>query len=155
MCVGKEKTLMTDREIRIIENFITKDKPIMEFEEMRAVVEMAYEIYKNMNPDELPKWIYRPVNDPLWDNLFEQIEEALGFKLFFWQKTYIMGLGYRCSGQTTADVLRNLVGDSILETIYLEHPKNQKEDFYQKELIEIKRKLDAKGIISRNVKRRK
>lgn len=116
---------------------------------MRAVVEMAYEIYKNMNPDELPKWIYRPVNDPLWDNLFEQIEEALGFKLFFWQKTYIMGLGYRCSGQTTADVLRNLVGDSILETMYLERPKNQKE------LIEIKRKLDAKGIISRNVKRRK
>lgn len=37
--------------------------------------------------DPLPQWIYSPVNDPKWDNLFEQIEKALGFKLFIWQKT--------------------------------------------------------------------
>lgn len=43
---------MREEGIKIIENFITKDEPIMEFEEMRAVVEMIYEIYKNANPDE-------------------------------------------------------------------------------------------------------
>lgn len=63
--------------------------------------------------------------------------------------------GYRCSGQTTADVLRNLVGERTSESIYLERPKNRMEDFYQKELIEIKRKLDDKGIISRDIERKK
>lgn len=102
-----------------------------------------------------PKWIYNPVNDPLWDSLFERIEDALGFKLFFWQKTYIMGLGYRCSGRTTAEVLKNLVGERTAEPIYLKRPKNRMEDFYQHELIEIKGKLDDKGIISRSIERRK
>lgn len=145
---------MKEEGIRIIENFITKDEPIMEFEEMQAVVEMIYEIYKNTNPDEPPKWIYSPVNDPKWDDLFEQIEEALGFKLFIWQKTYIMGIGFRRSGQTTAEILRLLVGDTILPYIRLERPKSKQEDFEQKELIKIKEKLDSKGIISRNVERR-
>ena len=55
----------------------------------------------------------------------------------------------------TADVLRNLVGERISEPIYLERPRNRMEDFYQKELIEIKRKLDDKDIISRSIERRK
>lgn len=104
---------------------------------------------------EFPEWIYKPVNDPSWDSLFERIEEALGFKLFIWQKTHIMGLGYRCSGQTTAEALRVLVGGRISGPIYLERPKNRIEDFYQQELIDIKRKLDDKGVISRNIERRK
>lgn len=106
------------------------------------------------NTTNFPEWIYRPVNDLMWDNLFERIEEALGFKLFIWQKTYIMGLGYRCSGKTTADILKTLVGDRISTPVYLERPKNKREDFYQRELIEIKRKLDAKDVISRSVERR-
>lgn len=105
---------------------------------------------------EFPEWIYKPVDDPSWDSLFERIEEALGFRLFFWQKTYIMGLGYRCSGQTTAEALRVLVGDCVIsEPICLERPKNREEDFYQQELIEIKRKLDDKGIVSKSIERRK
>ncbi len=103
---------------------------------------------------EFPEWIYGPVNDPLWDSLFERIEEALGFKLFIWQKSYIMGLGYRRSGYTTADMLRKLVGERISAPIYLERPRNYMEDFCQHELIDIKRKLDDKGIISRSVVRR-
>lgn len=57
--------------------------------------------------------------------------------------------------RTNADVLRNLVGERTSESIYLERPKNRMEDFYQKELIEIKRKLDDKGIISRDIERKK
>lgn len=108
-----------------------------------------------IEPYEFPEWIYKPVNDPSWDSLFERIEEALGFKLFIWQKTHIMGLGYRCSGQTTAEALRVLVGECISGSIFLERPKNRMEDFYQHELIEIKRKLDDKGIISRDIERRR
>lgn len=107
-----------------------------------------------MTNHEFPEWIYNPVNDPVWDSLFERIEEALGFRLFFWQKTYIMGLGYRHSGQTTAAILRVLVGNRISDPIYLERPKNRMEDFYQHELVDIKRKLDDKGIISRDIGRR-
>ena len=106
------------------------------------------------NTMNFPEWIYKPVNDPMWDSLFERIEEALGFKLFIWQKTCIMGLGYRQSGQTTAEILKTLVGDRISAPVYLERPKNNREDFYQQELIEIKRKLDAADIISRHVERR-
>lgn len=105
---------------------------------------------------EFPEWIYKSVTNPVWDSVFEQIEEALGFKLFFWQKTYIMGLGYRHSGQTTADILRKLAGDCVISgPIYLERPKNRMEHIYQNELIRIKRKLDDKGIISRSIERRK
>lgn len=106
------------------------------------------------NTMNFPEWIYRPVNDPMWDDLFERIEYALGFKLFIWQKTYIMGLEYRQSGHTTAEILKNLLRVNISKPIYLEPPRNRREDFYQHELIEIKRKLDAKDIISRNVERR-
>ena len=107
------------------------------------------------NAMNFPEWIYRPVNDFMWDSLFERIEEALGFKLFIWQKTYIMGLGYRQSGQTTAEILKTLVGDRTSAPVYLERPKNKREDFYQQELIEIKRKLDAADIITRGIQKGK
>lgn len=107
----------------------------------------------NSGVADIPEWIYEPINDPPTDDFFDQIEETLGFKLFIWQKTYIMGLGYRCSGQTTADILRALVGEHTSATIYLRRPKNRKEAFYQEELIRIKRKLDEHGIISRGIER--
>lgn len=34
---------------------------------------------------------FAELQQQIWDSLFEQIEEALGFRLFFWQKTYIRG----------------------------------------------------------------
>lgn len=41
---------------------------------------------------------------------FEAIEKALGFRLFAWQKSYILSNGrkYRCSGRTTAIILNEL-----------------------------------------------
>lgn len=127
-------------------NFI--GKPITKFGKMD--IELINK--KRFGP--LPQWIYSPINDPKWDDLFEQIEKALGFKLFIWQKTQIMGLGRRRSGETTAEILRVLVGETISPHIYLDRPKNKVEDFYQQELIEIKRKLEAQGIKTRSVERR-
>ena len=43
---------MREEGIKIIENFIIKDEPVMECEEMQAVVEMIYEIYKNTSGKE-------------------------------------------------------------------------------------------------------
>lgn len=112
------------------------------------------ELISQKGSNTLPEWIYSPVNDPKWDDLFEQIERALGFKLFIWQKTYIMGIGFRRSGQTTAEILRLLVGNTVLPYIRLDQPLNRQEKLYQEELIKIKGKLDAKGITSRSVERR-
>ncbi len=108
----------------------------------------------NKNEYGFPVWIYRQTGIAEWDDLFERIEEALGFKLFIWQKTQIMGRGRRCSGETTAEILRVLVGETMLPHIYLDRPKSKVEDFYQRELIEIKRKLEAQGIKTRSVERR-
>jgi hypothetical protein len=38
----------TDEDIKVIETFITKDGPVMEFKEIQALVNMQYEIYKRM-----------------------------------------------------------------------------------------------------------
>lgn len=122
-------------------------KPITKFGKMDI------ELISQKGSNTLPEWIYSPVNDPKWDDLFEQIERALGFKLFIWQKTYIMGIGFRRSGQTTAEILRLLVGNTVLPYIRLERPKSKQEDLKQKELIKIKEKLDSKGVISRNIER--
>lgn len=37
---------MTDQDLELIENFITKEEPRMEFNEMQALVKMIYDIYR-------------------------------------------------------------------------------------------------------------
>jgi hypothetical protein len=142
-CPGVECKHTSD--IAHARNFI--GKPITKFGKTDI------ELISQKGSNTLPEWIYSPVNDLKWDDLFEQIERALGFKLFIWQKTYIMGIGFRRSGQTTAEILRLLVGNTVLPYIRLERPKSKQEDLKQKELIKIKEKLDSKGIISRNIER--
>lgn len=97
------------------------------------------------------KWIFAGVNKTEWDSLFEKVEKALGFKLFFWQKTYILRLGYRRSGETTAMVLKKLL-DTEAEPIDFSRPtRNKKSDFFRKDLLRIKEKLDKAGIKTREV----
>lgn len=43
------------------------------------------------------------------DNIISQIEDALGFKLYIWQKTYIQYGEMRKTGKTTAYILRQLL----------------------------------------------
>jgi len=121
-----------------------------DIENVTTAITAVSEAYPELKSNENYKELMNELS--ITENL---IAEYRSNYIFIWQKTYIMGLGYRCSGQTTADVLRNLVGERTSESIYLERPKNRREDFYQKELIEIKRKLDDKGIISRDIERKK
>ena len=97
------------------------------------------------------QWIFACVNDPKWDSFFEKVEKALGFKLFYWQKTYILKDCYRRSGGTTAMVLKRLL-DTEAEPIDFSRPtRNKKFDFFRKDLLRIKEKLDKAGIKTREV----
>ena len=100
-------------------------------------------------------WIYNPLNEPEWDSKFKEIEKALGFELFFWQKTYIARGEYRLSGRTTAGILRDLLFDVDAEPIdyYKNPPKDRmRQDYdYMFCFRDIKRKLDVAGIKTRSV----
>ena len=48
---------------------------------------------------------------PEYNKLFHDVEAALGFELFTWQKTYIASGIYRRYGDTTAHILRRLLID--------------------------------------------
>ena len=51
-------------------------------------------------------WIYESVF-PENEEMFKKIEAALGFKLFFWQKAYIITGQFRRYGKTTAEIEHN------------------------------------------------
>lgn len=63
---------------------------------------------------------------PEYDKLFKEVEEALGFKLFTWQKTYIVSGFYRQSGSTTAQILQRLLFDKTPLDLS-QRPRNNKE----------------------------
>lgn len=90
--------------------------------------------------------------DPKLHDLFRKVEDALGFKLFFWQKTYIDQGCFRGFGKTTAEILRELLTDVDVEPLdYSEFPSSKIDNFYKMEMKEIKEKLDAAGIKTRKV----
>lgn len=101
-----------------------------------------------------PGWIYHDIPATQTTIDFKAIEEALGFKLFYWQKTYIVKGDYRRYGATTASILRTLIRPEYLDTpIDFSRPAENKRDaFYRSELREIKEKLDKAGIKTRKVK---
>lgn len=94
-------------------------------------------------------WIYNPVT-PGEKAIFEEIEKALGFKLFIWQKIFLLQGYFRCFGETTARCLRKLLfeGDEPLD---LSGPKTHKERIECEILQDIKKKLEEAGIKTRTV----
>ena len=100
------------------------------------------------------QWIFGELPDPEWNKTFEEVEKALGFKLFHWQKTYVVGVGFRRWGSTTACILRDLLWDAEKSPIDYTKPASSKTDeFYRSELLKIKEKLDKAGIKTRAVLR--
>lgn len=88
---------------------------------------------------------------PQEKEMFEKIENALGFKLFFWQKTYIINGSFRCYGATVAEVLK-LLTDTEKEPIdYSRPPRSNMERVFRDELKEIQYRLAASGIKTREV----
>ena len=121
---------------------------------MKAVVDrLAACEETGLTPEDIANWIYSSINPP--DSEFEKtiraVENALGFKLFVWQKTYIENEQFRKMGETTARVLRDLLDVSEKPIDYTRGAATPRQQFYRKEIREIKAKLDAAGIPTRTV----
>lgn len=88
---------------------------------------------------------------PQAKEMFEKIENALGFKLFFWQKAYIITGNFRHYGATMAEILK-LLTDTEKEPIDYSRPaKSNTEKVFRDELKEIQYRLAASGIKTRAV----
>lgn len=96
------------------------------------------------------EWIYRKAF-PDYEELFERIEEALGFKLFIWQKSFIVMGHFRQYGATTARILRELLDVTASPIDFTARPMSNREDFYRKEMKEIQGKLKNVGIETRMI----
>jgi len=88
---------------------------------------------------------------PEFEKQFEAIEAALGFKLFAWQKTYIVSGHFRQYGATTAEILRELMQVEAFPLDYTKRPTSAQEKFYRDFLLEIKQQLDDAGVPTREV----
>lgn len=88
-------------------------------------------------------WLHRPL--PEAEGFFEKIEKALGFKLFIWQKTFIINGHFRQYGETTAKIIKRLTVDNIPIDL-TQRPRTPREKFETEELVKIYKKLQAAGV---------
>lgn len=100
--------------------------------------------------NDVQNWIYREVPEP-YNDFFKQIEAALGFKLFIWQKTFIMRGVFRQYGETTTKILRELLQTTAKPLDYTRPPHSKREEIYRRELRNIQQKLNNAGIKTRVV----
>ncbi len=94
--------------------------------------------------DILKDWIYAELPPEGVD--FKEIEEALGFKLFIWQKYFIVRGKYRRTGLTTAKAIRRLLKKDEPLDMRNYRPTNSEERFEMKETLKIYEKLQAAGV---------
>lgn len=98
---------------------------------------------------DLENWLYRPIYPE--EEFFKKVEAALGFKLFIWQKAFIVTGVFRQYGETTAEILRELLDTKAEPLDYVRPPENVRARFYRDELREIQKKLQRAGIETRQV----
>ncbi len=79
---------------------------------------------------------------------FDAVEKALGFKLFGYQKSYILGQGFRQMGETTAEILQMLFDkdqyNNPIDFTYT--PRNKQEAIFRQQFRDIWEKLHDTGI---------
>lgn len=102
----------------------------------------------------VPDWIYRDIPETQTTIDFDAIEKALGFKLFYWQKTYIAYGYFRQYGYTTARILRDLFDPNLMNVPidYSKPPISVNERLRRENVIEIKEKLNKAGVKTRKIK---
>ena len=104
------------------------------------------------------KWIYGELTGEDKE-IFGKIEEALGFKLFAWQKSFLLTGCFRRMGATTAECLRDLLFKGMEPLNFYRYPPNSKrERIEREELRKIKEKLERgsmkKKMAGRSMRRR-
>lgn len=119
----------------------------------KILVRLAAYEDTGLEPGDIANWIYRSINpsDSEFEKTIRAVENALGFKLFVWQKTYIKNEHFRQMGDTTARILRDLLDVSGKPIDYTRGAATPRQQFYRRELREIKEKLDRAGIPTRDV----
>lgn len=85
-----------------------------------------------------------------YEELFQKIEKALGFRLFTWQKTFLISGEYRRIGDTTARSIKQLLEDKEINLQI--PPRNARQRFEQNELLRIYDQLKPTGLIKAKVK---
>lgn len=93
-------------------------------------------------------WLH--MSFPGYEELFQKIEKALGFRLFTWQKTFIISGEYRRIGDTTARSIKQLLEDKEINLQI--PPRNARQRFEQMELLRIYDMLKPTGLIKAKVK---
>ena len=100
-----------------------------------------------------PEWLYysRFERDSWVD--FDAVEKALGFKLFGYQKSYILGQGFRQMGRTTSEILRMLFDKKQYDNpIDFSGPaRNRQKLIFRQQFRDIWEKLHDAGIEMRPV----
>lgn len=85
-------------------------------------------------------WIHRDIPEMR----FDEIEKALGFKLFIWQKTRIARGEFRQFGQTTADIISRLL--KVDNPWHLDKGITNEHRFFSREAWKIYKILNDAGI---------
>lgn len=98
----------------------------------------------------VPDIFFNP--EPWTEEDFKRIEYALGFKLFTWQKTYILHGHFRRSGKTTAELLKMLVVDVDEDPIDLRKAHIPSRDqWYYDMMVDMYKHLRMAGIKTRKI----
>ena len=105
----------------------------------------SVEIYKKYD------WIFREIADPEWNIKLDAVGEALGIRLFYWQKYYIVHGCMRQTGFTTAVILRELLDVKNVPWDISYMLMRPKERWCYEVIKKIKTKLDNAGIPTRTV----
>lgn len=93
-------------------------------------------------------WIYRNPY-PEHEELFKRIEAALGFKLFVWQKSFIVKGDFRQYGRTTARILGELLDTEAAPLDFTKQARSHRDNLYKQEFREIQERLQNVGIKTR------
>ena len=94
----------------------------------------------------IEEMIYNVTFRPEKEKLLSDIEKALGFKLFVWQKTFILGGGYRRYGATAAECIRELILVEKGPIDCSRAPKSARGGIYREELRRIQERLIQAGV---------
>lgn len=103
--------------------------------------------------EEPPEWIYHAPKEYCCTVKFDAIEKALGFRLFGWQKSYILHQGFRRMGRTTAEILRMLFDKEQYDNPidFSEPPRNNRLRIFRQAFRDIWERLRDAGIEMRPV----
>lgn len=103
--------------------------------------------------EEPPEWIYHAPKEYCCTVNFDDVEKALGFRLFGWQKSYILHQGFRRMGKTTAEILQMLFDKEQYDNPidFSEPPRNNRLRIFRQAFRDIWEKLQDAGIEMRPV----